>query len=89
MIRIPEKYSKQDKLVLFRALAMINSHNELDAIKKLFVDEIARLDKANRAEPDETTFRQRQGTLMALENIISNIDAADDNYKKLLQRRLA
>lgn len=85
MITVPNTYTNQKQLVLYKALASIGVRDDLEAFKNWVLDEINRLDKANRSEADEITLRQRQGSLMALENIVSNIEAADENFKKLLK----
>ena len=40
-----------------------------------------RLDIENRYEPDEVTLRQRQGSCMALANILKYVAMADEKMK--------
>lgn len=86
MIRIPTDYGKNEKLELFKSLSLIQSRPEMESVLKWINTEIRRLDKANRSEQDITTLRQRQGALMTLENILTNVFTADDNYKAVMER---
>lgn len=86
MIRIPTDYGKNEKLELFKSLSLMQSRPEMESVLKWINTEIRRLDKANRSEQDITTLRQRQGALMTLENILTNVFTADDNYKAVMER---
>jgi hypothetical protein len=82
MIGYSHKMTTEEKLMLSRAMFHIGRMSETKPAYDFLVCELQRLDTLNRSEPDETTFRMRQGACTVIEDLTRMIDKARDQFDR-------
>lgn len=85
MVKFPTTLNHQEKLRLANALFLVNGQPETQEFIGWLNDEMARLDRDNRQEPEEVVYRQRQGALQTIESLLKIMEQADETYRKLKQ----
>ena len=90
MIRFPNAVEPREKYYLAHALHLFNTLKEMAPIRTWLESEMQRLDQENRSEPAEDVFRQRQGALQTIENLLKQATEggrlADDIQNRLIDR---
>jgi hypothetical protein len=81
VIRFPVYLDKREAFDLAKACKLVATYDEMESFRNWLQDELQRLDIENRYEPDEVTLRQRQGSCMALANILKYVGMADEKMK--------
>ena len=82
IIDYPKDWTHNQKLILAKTLFYIHGNDELN-FNEFLKDELARLDKKNRTEPDELLFRQQQGACQVLQELIAMLEKGGDMHDTL------
>ena len=69
MIDYPHKWDDRNKALLAKSLFYIYSSSDYN-LAEFIKDEMLRLDRINRSEPDDILLRQRQGACQVLDNLL-------------------
>ena len=75
MINLPQDQTKAMQVLL--SMGRFARLPETQGMVSWLKTELMRLDTANRHEPDEIVYRQRQGACQLLEDIFNTADGAD------------
>jgi hypothetical protein len=73
---VKEPQDPKEAMMLYRAMSHFQNNPEIRPMAIWFRTELKRLDKANRKEPIDANFRQRQGSCQVLEKIIKMVESS-------------
>lgn len=82
MIFVPT-HDQNVTLSVLASLSRFSTLPETRGMRDWLRDELGRLDAANRNEPDEVAFRQRQGACQVIQAIFTAIETADRTAEKI------
>lgn len=82
-----EPQDQKEALLLYKAMNCFQRFAETRSVVDWLDSELKRLDAANRREPEDATFRQRQGACQVLGKILSMLAESSEKVDKLANKQ--
>jgi len=81
VLNLPQK--QEDAFRVSQALFAFGNYAETRPVVEWLQHELARIDRANRREADETALKHAQGAAQAIEDILTHIEQSRERADKI------